>query len=612
MLFVRKNAWLCLILVLYVGLALLYSLSTPFFETTDEVYHFAYIRHLADGQGFPALDPHNPARQEATQPPLYYLVGALLVAPIQTDDIDTLTRLNPHYRPVWDGVAGNNRNRYLHTVNEIAPRSGAALALRLLRLFSIALGGLVVMCAWFITRALFPQDMWMAGSAAAFCAFNPRFLYTAATINNDVMVAATCALTGLAAARLMTAGRVRLIHLLTLSLALGAALLSKISALVMLPVAALALTWAAWQESHRAESGWSHLLRRLIGWGAVVLIGAALISGWWFARNAILLNGDWTGSSVHVEKWGRRLEQRTWADWRLELQGLEESYWAVFGLNSIPIERWVNLILFAIDRLTVLGLLVLAVKQFTRHRLTPPTGFAVLLLIAWAGGNLVSVLYWMYLMTGVNLGRLLYPALPAIALLMTLALSQFVPSSWRTGLSLMWSAALLVLAATCPFVYIIPNYARPPVLKPAQVGPLAELLDANLQGQIRILGYSLDRAQTRPGEQIAVTVYYESLTHFGIDYTVFVHLTAPDGQILVQQDTYPGMGRYPTTLWRPGDILADTFYLTLPPWTPTPGRVRFEVGFYNYETEIRLLVVDESGQAVADSVWFGHLETASP
>jgi hypothetical protein len=99
---------------------------------------------------------------------------------------------------------------------------------------------------------------------------------------------------------------------------------------------------------------------------------------------------------------------------------------------------------------------------------------------------------------------------------------------------------------------------------------------------------------------------------FGIDYTVFVHVVDKEGNILVQQDTYTGMGRYPATMWKPGQIIADTFYLTLPEWTPVPGNCTIEVGFYNRDTQARLLVVDEQGQAVGDSVWFYRIPTVAP
>lgn len=605
----KEHPWLYTISAAFVFLALWYSLVTPFFEKSDEIYHLAYIKHLADGHGFPATDPHNPARQEATQPPLYYLIGSLLIRSISTDDVSTLTRLNPYYNPLWDGVYGDNRNRYMHVVEEAFPRHGAALALRLLRCFSIALGSVTVVCTYRIADLLFPAKHWLSAGASACCAFTPRFLYVSGTVNNDVMVAATCALTGVAALRLLRLDQPRVRDLVAIGLALGAALLSKVSAVAILPAVVVVVVYAA----YRVAGGTSRtFVRSTLQWGGIVLLCAAAVSGWWFVRNAILLEGDLTGTTVHVEKWGRRSRALTAEDVRLEIQGLEESYWAVFGLNSIPIDRWINLVLFGVDRLTVAGGIVLASKQWTRWRFARRTQVGLAALGLWALSNLASVFYWMYLMKGVNLGRLLYPAMPANALFVIMALVQFVPRRVQPVAVGVFSAALASLAIACPAVYIAPNYARPPILDESDVGPLTERLDADFQGQLVLLGYHVPHEQTWPGDRLEITLYYQALVPFGIDYTVFVHFVDEQGNILVQRDTYPGMGRYPTTLWQPGEIIADTFYLTLPEWTPVPGKGILEAGFYDRDTQLRLLVVNEHGQLLGDSVWFHPLPTVVP
>jgi len=606
----KRHFFLLLISAAFLLLALAYSLTTPFFEKTDELYHVAYVAHLADGKGFPPpADPHNPARQEATQPPLYYLIGAALIAGIDTGDMASLTELNPYYRPIWDGVFGDNRNRYLHKGNEILPRGGAALAVRVLRCWSIVLGGITVAATYGIAHTLFPERRWLAGGTAALCAFTPRFLYVSGTVNNDIMVAATCALTGLASLRMMRAPRAGPRHVVAVGVALGAALLSKVSALVMLPVVVVALLYAAHKASAGEGRAW---VRSSLQWGSIVLLCAAAISGWWFARNALLLEGDLTGTAVHVAKWGRRRTALTLDELRLEIQGLEESYWAVFGLNSIPIDRWINLILFGVDRLTIVGAVVLTAKQFTRRRFAREVQLGLLALGLWVLGSLASVAYWIYLMHGVNLGRLLYPAIAPISLFIALAPCPFMPRRWHRVAAGALTVSLFALAVACPWVYIRPNYAPPPVLDEAELGPLTERLDADFQGQIALLGYDAPTENTWPGDRLPVTLYYQAMVPFGIDYTVFVHFVDDQGSIVTQQDTYPGMGRYPTTMWEPGEIIADTFYLTMPEWAPVPGTGIFEAGFYDRETQLRLLVVDEEGQVTGDSVWFDRIPIVAP
>ena len=89
---------LILILALYLILATTYALKTPVFEASDELWHYPLVRHLADGNPLPVQSPGNvgPWKQQASQPPLYYYVGAALTFWIDTTDMERVRRLNPH------------------------------------------------------------------------------------------------------------------------------------------------------------------------------------------------------------------------------------------------------------------------------------------------------------------------------------------------------------------------------------------------------------------------------------------------------------------------------------------------------------------------------------
>src|SRR5438093_8185133 len=88
-----------LILLAFVLIALIYSITTPIFEGYDEDSHFAFVQHVATGQGLPRQPasqyPHL-AKHEANQPPLYYLLGAALTWWIPTGDLPHYLRQNPH------------------------------------------------------------------------------------------------------------------------------------------------------------------------------------------------------------------------------------------------------------------------------------------------------------------------------------------------------------------------------------------------------------------------------------------------------------------------------------------------------------------------------------
>ena len=111
-----------LILVLFLLLGLVYAVTTPIFEASDELWHYPLVRHLAQGNPLPVQDPEHvgPWKQEASQQPLYYYLGAALTFWIDTSDMETVRWLNPH---VDNGIltADGNTNLVIHRPDQEAP-----------------------------------------------------------------------------------------------------------------------------------------------------------------------------------------------------------------------------------------------------------------------------------------------------------------------------------------------------------------------------------------------------------------------------------------------------------------------------------------------------------
>ncbi|MCU0510681.1 MAG: hypothetical protein MUC34_20390, partial [Anaerolineae bacterium] len=61
-------------------LATIYSIVVPPFEAPDEIWHMAFVQHVAAGKGLPIATPNTQElwRQQGTQAPLYYLGAAAL------------------------------------------------------------------------------------------------------------------------------------------------------------------------------------------------------------------------------------------------------------------------------------------------------------------------------------------------------------------------------------------------------------------------------------------------------------------------------------------------------------------------------------------------------
>ncbi len=118
-----------LVLVLFVLLGMVYSVTTPLFEAPDEQWHFAFVQYVATQHELPvqtAGTPTHLARQEGSQPPLYYLLAAAATFWVDTSDYPGIVWENPHYGYNVPGVVNDNKNLFIHTSLESFPYHGAA------------------------------------------------------------------------------------------------------------------------------------------------------------------------------------------------------------------------------------------------------------------------------------------------------------------------------------------------------------------------------------------------------------------------------------------------------------------------------------------------------
>lgn len=135
----------------------------------------------------------------------------------------------------------------------------------------------------------------------------------------------------------------------------------------------------------------------------------------------------------------------------------------------------------------------------------------------------------------------------------------------------------------------------------APAGPLVRLLGraaasvpaspglspADLGGQLRLLSATVSPTTLPPGQSLTVTLYWQVLTAPAADYDAFVHLLDANGQSVAQSDHRPGGVYYPSSLWQPGALLADTHTIALPANLP-PGTYTLRTGLYDKPSMQRL------------------------
>ncbi len=137
-------------------------------------------------------------------------------------------------------------------------------------------------------------------------------------------------------------------------------------------------------------------------------------------------------------------------------------------------------------------------------------------------------------------------------------------------------------------------------------------LRADLDGQVRLLGYALSAEQVAPGDTLLLTLYWQALSPMTESYTVFTHLLDADEKIRAHMDSEPQGGGLPTNRWTAGQVVQDNYALTVAA-DALPGPHLLEVGMYLLETMERLPVRDpDGGASMGDRVLLGTVEVVEP
>ncbi|MEA3337859.1 MAG: glycosyltransferase family 39 protein [Chloroflexota bacterium] len=119
-----------------------------------------------------------------------------------------------------------------------------------------------------------------------------------------------------------------------------------------------------------------------------------------------------------------------------------------------------------------------------------------------------------------------------------------------------------------------------PGLHSFQVPPIDLPVSASFGRFIELLGVNLPDAAPVAGDQLAVEVIWQRLDDLDASYIAFVHLLDDAGKLVAQDDHIPLDGQRPTGDWVAGEVVADTFLLSLPE-SLAAGIYRLETGFYN-------------------------------
>lgn len=581
----RSRAIMAGISILYLCLAVLYAAATPPFEASDELWHYPMVQTLAtNGLQLPVQDPAviTPWRQEGSQPPLYYLMAAVITSWIDTSDMEYVRRINPHADIGVVRIDGSANMVVHRTAAEAFPWSGTVLAVYVVRAFSILLGLATIWVTYYLGRELFPERRDAALGAAALNAALPMFLFISASVNNDNLSTLLGNLLTLLIIRLaLRRAEPHLRDYVLIGITAGLGMLAKFNIGFMLPI--IGLTFAIISLRQRT-------LRPLVIGGLISGGLTIIIAGWWYLRN-LQLYGDPTGLNVFLDIVGRRAIPANAAQLWAERHSFTQFFWGGFGGVNIPLPDAVYVVFNLIGGIGLVSGLVFLIAVTVRRAWTTERLLAATITLLWIAANFVSYLRWTS-ETPASQGRLMFGALSSILIWIVIGWTWFLRPRLQALTLIPIVAWFVVTAAAAPLLVIRPVYQKPLPIPNFD----SAVTFADSQGRSIGLGAEvvISPDSAAPGDDVLISLRWQIERAMNRDWSLFAHLISQDGIILAQRDVYPGGGLLATSDMVTGFAWENPVALRIPNTVPAPQTARIVVGWYDHQTGERLLLPDGS------------------
>jgi hypothetical protein len=427
---VNERHWLILIFALYFLLAVGYSLLMPLWEAPDEPAHYQLAWHLATYDEYPSDE----VNYERHQPRAYYYFGSRVIRALDTVDTELTRFRRPKEYPF---TIRKPERRFEWTDQNYRPLWGAYI----LRWVNIVVGGVALWLNWKAFKRIAPDEPFLCLAGFAFAALTPQYLHIMSSVNND-------ALGTLAGALLFYVAIRFLIYPTTLFGALSillAILLPLFTKLTVLPVSAAVLTILAWKWLF----GFSQR-RWLLYSGLFILVGAGTF---------YLLFPETVQSAFSEVQW-RLFSLRKNALTEKYIRSVSSqilwTYWGKVGWLAVGLPLWI------IQLLTGLGVTGMILNIYSLIRLRVRGVQLGLWLVVWSVALLTMLAVFRNgLTTFATQGRLLFPAIGALSLLMVAGWYYTLPARAQHYLPL----SVILLFLFCNLLLwqtgVIPIYYQP-------------------------------------------------------------------------------------------------------------------------------------------------------
>ena len=389
--------------------------------------------------------------------------------------VRTVTYLGDYVPAGWVYTANHPPLYYLMMapVWELTDSQSPEYQLYALRLAAIPLGMLTVLFAYLTVRRLFPRDAFLAVTVPTLVAFQPQIAYEAAMLNNDILaIATTSACLYLIVAGLQNRFTVGLCA--WLGLALGLAVLSKTTAVIIMPAIAIAMIF---------RLGWKNIAEWLPKGGLVLGITAVMAAPWYAYMLKTYGNLSALDQVLKLQWWNNQdgvtasitdqlfNQDFAWMRWR--------ETWGEFGWRLIPLGNSLLTLLWWITVVAMIGLMLWAALTLMLRRRAQGASFEkrrelvantdpIVNASRWQmTGILVMVVtcvvaYFAVLQFGTTFdltqARYYFPAINALAILVMLGFRMLTPIRWLPYMQTLVFVGLFWLNVIILSSYVVPYW----------------------------------------------------------------------------------------------------------------------------------------------------------